>query len=437
MSDFAYVKIWGKAVGVVVWDKDKGIAHFEYDERFIKLGLDISPIHMSIDNARRGEKIFSFPQLKTVTFKGLPGLLADTLPDKFGNAIIDAWLARQGQSITDFTPVNRLCYTGSRGMGALEFKPTDKNNLDKTVDVEISQLVQLAQEVSQTREHLNTNINESNDNNSEAIKDIIRVGTSAGGARAKAIIAMNQDGKVISGQGTIPKDYAHWILKLDGVTDLELGEPAGYGLIEYAYYQMAHDAGIDMMESKLIQDDKRAHFATKRFDRQGNKKTHAQTLCGLAHYDYYDSGVYSYEQLFSIMRQLRLTQAEIVQQYRRMVFNIFARNQDDHTKNIGFLMSEQGKWSLSPAYDVTHSCGSEWTSRHQMTVMGKRDHFTYHDLIEAGHNIGIKKPNEIIEKVRDAVGCWEAYAKKLNMNPKVIEVIKNDHKERRDEIRKS
>jgi len=427
MNKFAYVKMWGHEVGVAAWDNDKSYASFEYEQSFLNLGIDISPIRMSIDDARRGNNIFTFPQLKKVTFKGLPGLLADTLPDKFGNAIIDAWLAREGKSISDFTPVDRLCYTGSRGMGALEFHPTKNNNLDKTVDIEVSQLVELAQEITSQRSGLDTEINNNNDN-TEAIKDIIRVGTSAGGARAKAIIAINKEGKVVSGQSDAPKGYEHWILKLDGVNDLELGRSAGYGLIEYAYYKMAGNAGIKMMKSKLIREGKRAHFSTKRFDRIGNKKVHAQTLCGLAHYDYYDRGVYSYEQLFSIMRQLKLNQAEIVQQYTRMIFNIISRNQDDHTKNIGFLMNDKGKWSLSPAYDVTHAAGSDWTDQHQMMIMGKRDNFKRSELVEAGKKIGIKKPGDIIEKVGNAVGNWEKHAREIKIDEAVIKAIKSDHR---------
>ena len=334
--DTAIVRLWGDTVGAVSWLDERDYGIFEYDKDFLKKGLDVSPLMMSFNDARTGNGKFSFSSLNKDTFLGLPGMLADVLPDKFGNSIIDAWLARNGRDSSSFSPVERLCYTGKRGMGALEFSPTVIEKYDESVSVEISELVKLAQKVMNERQELNTQLGRSDHKNADAIFDILRVGTSAGGARPKAVIAMNDEGKVMSGQADVPKGYDYWLLKFDGVTDLELGEPRGYGRIEYAYYLMAKDAGIDMTQCKLLEENGRAHFMTKRFDRTNGRKQHMQSLCGIAHYDFNMAGAYSYEQAFEVMRKLRLSKAEASEQYRRMLFNIIARNQDDHTKNIHF-----------------------------------------------------------------------------------------------------
>jgi len=428
MIKIAYVKIWNHDVGVAAWDTDKKFATFEYYPEFLKLGLDIAPVHMPV--LPNSNEIHSFPLLNAETYKGLPGLLADALPDKFGDSIIDAWLARQGRSSANFTPVERLCYTGSRGMGALEFYPIENKIINKIVSVEVKELVSLAQEMMVSREKLNTSMSGDNKQKQEALQDIIRVGTSAGGARPKAIIAMNKEGKILSGQSDVPKGYEHYLLKFDGVNDIELGAPAGYGRIEIAYYKMASDAGIDMMESRLLKENGRAHFMTKRFDRIGNDKLHLQSLCGIAHYDFNQAGMYSYEQAFSVMRQLNLTQAEISQQYTRMVFNIIARNQDDHTKNIAFLMDKEGKWSLSPAYDVTyaHDPKSKWVDQHQMTVNGKRREFKREDLIAVAKAQGIKNHEAIIKKVSEAVSKWKHYAKAAGVKDSRITEIADSHR---------
>lgn len=429
MIKIANVKIWEHKVGVASWDTDKGYANFEYYPEFIKLGLNIAPLWMPAASINDGV-VFSFPFLNEETYKGLPGLLADTLPDKFGNSIIDAWLARQGRSGEDFTPVERLCYTGSRGMGALEFYPIENKAANKTVSVEVKELVSLAQEMMVSRKKLATSVNGGDEQKQEALQDIVRVGTSAGGARPKAIIAMNKDGKVLSGQSDVPKGYEHYLLKFDGVNDIELGAPAGYGRIEFAYYNMAIDAGIKMTESRLLEENGRAHFLTKRFDRNGNKKLHLQSLCGLAHYDFNQAGMYSYEQAFTVMRQIRLTQAEITQQYTRMVFNVIARNQDDHTKNIAFLMNEKGDWSLSPAFDMTysHDPKSKWVDQHQMSVNGKRRGFKREDLIAVGKSQGIKNYESIIESVSKIVSKWEHYAKAAGVKDSRITEIADSHR---------
>lgn len=428
--DTAVVRLWGDVVGAVSWLDDRAYGVFEYDRAFLKKGLDISPIHMSLDDARKGDGIFSFPSLNKDTFLGLPGLLADALPDKFGNSIIDAWLARKGRDGASFSPVERLCYTGKRGMGALEFSPSMMDRYDTSVPVEISDLVELAQEIMVQRKALDVTLDRSEEKNADAIMDILRVGTSAGGARPKAVIAMDDKGNVMSGQAKAPKGYDYWILKFDGVSDLELGEPRGYGRIEYAYHLMAKAAGIDMMECRLLEENGRAHFITKRFDRVNGEKLHVQSLCGIAHYDFNMAGAYSYEQAFAIMRKLRLSKADAIQQYRRMLFNVMARDLDDHTKNISFLMAPDGKWKLSPAYDViyAHNPAGKWTNLHQMSLNGKRDHFTKADLLATGESIGLSKSDGIIHDVINAVGRWREFAKEAGVSEKTIKEISDNHR---------
>ena len=423
--DTAVVRLWGDEVGAVSWLADQTYGVFEYDRGFLNTGLDIAPLHMGLEDARNGDGIFAFPSLNKDTYLGLPGLLADALPDKFGNSIIDAWLARQGRDAADFSPVERLCYTGKRAMGALEFSPAVIAGYDKSVPVEVSELVDLAQDIMTQRQGMKVELGNSARENADAVMDILRVGTSAGGARPKAVIAMDAKGNVMSGQTTAPKGYDYWILKFDGVTDLELGEPKGYGRIEYAYYLMATAAGIDMTECRLLEESGRAHFMTKRFDRIDGNKIHMQSLCGIAHYDFNMAGAYSYEQAFAVMRKLRLSKAEAVQQYRRMIFNVIARNQDDHTKNITFLMGPDGKWKLSPAFDViySHNPQGKWTNQHQMSLNGKRDHFTLQDLIEVGESISIAKPETVINEVITAVEKWPDYAKAAGIKNEVISEI--------------
>ena len=421
----ALVSLWGEPVGAVAWLDDQNCAAFEYEPAFLKRGLDISPLHMGHEAAARGDGIFSFPALANETFLGLPGLLADALPDKFGNSIIDAWLARNGRDSSSFSPVERLCYIGRRGMGALEFSPPVIQRFNKSVPIEVAELVALAQEVMTQRVALDAGFGNEEQENAEAIMDILRVGTSAGGARPKAVIAMNDAGKVVSGQANVPAGYDYWLLKFDGVSDLELGAPRGYGRIEYAYYLMARAAGIDMMECRLLEEHGRAHFLTRRFDRAAGSKVHMQTLCGLAHYDYNLAGAHGYEQAFAVMRQLHLNKAEAVQQYRRMVFNVLARNQDDHTKNIAYLMGQDGEWQLSPAYDLTysHNPAGKWTNQHQMSINGKRDHFTREDLLAVGESISVSRPGNIIDEVAEAVSQWPEYARESGVDDVVIKEI--------------
>lgn len=405
-----HIKIWGHHVGAAIWDENRQVASFEYDPQFRRSGLDLSPLKMPLDSPR----IFSFGDLDRQTFLGLPGLLADALPDAYGKALLDRWLADNGRNQAN--PVERLCYQGSRSMGALEFEPAERIFPETSESVEIDSLVKIARRVITDRQNLHTRLgNDARD----ALREIIRVGTSAGGARAKAVIAFNPTTREVrSGQVAAPQGFEHWLLKLDGVTNRKLGDPTHYGRIEYAYYQMACKAGIVMMDSQLLEENGRAHFMTKRFDRIGaNQKLHTQTLCGLAHYDYRMPHAYSYEQAFQVMRQLRLPYSDAEQQFRRMVFNILGRNQDDHTKNISFIMDQEGCWSLSPAYDVSwaYNPAGAWTSSHQMTVNGKWENISREDMLTVARSMNIRRPQEIIEAVRESLAEWPRLAAELGI----------------------
>ena len=423
----ANVILWDQLVGAVLWDDRTGVAAFEMDSAISKHGWDIAPLTMPINQAGRGI-VFQFPNLPRETYQGLPGLLSDALPDRFGNQLIDIWLASQGRSRNSMNPVERLCYIGNRGMGALEFEPAVRNETEKSIPLEIHTLVELSKKALDQKASLQTQFSKED---AKALSDIIRVGTSAGGARAKAVIAYNEKtGEVRSGQLKAPAGFEHWLIKFDGVTNIELGDPKGYGRIEYAYYRMAIDCGIIMMPSKLLQEGNRAHFMTKRFDRiDHNEKVHAQTVCGLCHYDYNNPYVYSYEQVFQVMRQLRLPYTDAEQLYTRMVFNVVSRNQDDHTKNISFLMDKSGKWSLSQAYDVTYAFNPEnkWTSQHQLSINGKREGIVMFDLLEVAKQMNIKKAKEIIEEIRIVVSQWNQYANAAGLSTTQIASITKTH----------
>lgn len=433
--DIADVMIWGTKIGSIAWDEAAQVGFFEYEASFLNAPIEIAPLTMP---KKRG--IYSFPALSRSTFMGLPGLLADCLPDKFGNLLIDQWLAEQGRLPDDFSPVERLCYMGSRSMGAIEFKPTVSKALNPPENLQINELVRLANVALKHRKHLKAQLSTDNDQiNQESLNQIISVGTSAGGARAKAVIAWNrQTGEIQSGQIPAPKGFEHWILKFDGVSgnkDKELDDPQGYGKIEYAYYLMAKDAGITMMESQLLKENHRAHFITRRFDRTINgQKHHMQTLCGIAHFDYNQAGAYSYEQAFQVIRRLKMTNetAALDEQYRRLTFNVIGRNQDDHTKNISFMMDRAGQWSLSPAYDMTYSynASGKWTSTHQMSINGKRSKLTLHDLIEIAKVANIKptKAKKIIQQVARVFSKWPDFAKQSGVNDELTKHIAENHR---------
>ena len=380
----AAVELWGTRIGAVALTDSNGVASFEYEPSFLASGIQLAPLMMAL-----AARVYSFPELQRRTFRGLPGLLADSLPDRFGNNLINAWLARQGRTPDSFDAVERLCYTGQRGMGALEFKPVQGPSAQTSGAIQIAELVALASEILSQQQGLATSFQ--GPEREEALQTILRVGTSAGGARAKALIVWNAStGEVRSGQLEAPPGFSHWLLKFDGVSgnkDRELEDPQGYGLIELAYSRMARAAGITMTDCRLLEENGRQHFMTRRFDRDdAGNKLHMQSLGALAHFDYNEPGSYSYEQAFLVMRQLQLPMQALEEQYRRMVFNLIARNQDDHVKNIAFLMDRDGQWSLSPAFDITWSFNpaGDWTATHQMSVNGKRDQFTRADLLAVG-----------------------------------------------------
>ncbi|MCK5688481.1 type II toxin-antitoxin system HipA family toxin, partial [Myxococcota bacterium] len=353
MTTLAEVRLWGRTIGAVSLDEGADIAAFEYDPDFAQSDIQLSPLMLPLSS-----RIYSFPALATKTFHGLPGLLADSLPDKFGNALIDAWLATQGRGAESLNAVERLCYSGSRGMGALEFVPARGPKARLATQIQIDQLVSLASEVLTHRHNLKASF--SDETKAQALKDILRVGTSAGGARAKAVIAWNPTtNEVRSGQVVADEGFEYWLLKFDGVRankDKELDDSKGFGLIEYAYHKMALDAGITMSECRIFKEGGRNHFMTRRFDRlAGGKKLHMLSLGAMAHFDFNLAGAYGYEQALLVIRQLGLPMSTIEEMFRRMVFNIIARNQDDHVKNIAFLMDKSGQWSLAPAFDMTYS----------------------------------------------------------------------------------
>ncbi|WP_024769422.1 type II toxin-antitoxin system HipA family toxin [Aquimarina macrocephali] len=412
MVDVIKITLWGEELGALSWDSKKNFASFEFFSSFLNKNQDVSPIHMPIRSSAK--KIYSFPNLNQETYRGLPGMLSDVLPDDFGNRLIDQWLALNDIPKSKFTPLDRLCYIGTRGMGALEFQPAKHIGQAQTTTLEVDKLAQLAEKILNTREKLELNLSET-----EHLNELIKVGTSAGGQRAKAIIAYNSTtNEIRSGQAIAPHGFEHYIFKFDGVNDTTLGDPQGYGRIEYAYYLMALDCGINMEKSLLFEEHDRAHFMTKRFDRHSNnEKIHMQTLCSIAHFDYKSPGAHSYENAFEVMRQLRLPHSDAIQLYKRMVFNVIARNQDDHTKNISFLMDKRGVWRLSPAYDVTYSYNPEgiWTSMHQMSINGKRDNFTLQDLITVGEKISYKNHKEAIQQVVDVVSNWGHYVQKTGI----------------------
>lgn len=426
----ARVRLWGRDIGAVSLDDGAEVAAFQYDPGFARSGIQVSPITMPL-----GPQVYQFPALPRATFHGLPGLLADSLPDKFGNALIDAWLAAQGRRPESFSAIERLCYTGTRGMGALEFAPTIGPKPQRASKIDLDALVGLASEVLANRDALTGSFQPKS--REKALNDILRVGTSAGGARAKAVIAWNPTTQEVrSGQVRAGAGFEYWLLKFDGVKgnkDKELDDPKGFGAIEYAYHLMAKAAGITMSECRLLEENGRRHFMTKRFDRlPDGEKLHMQSLCALGHYDFNAAGAYSYEQALLIMRQLNLPPAQIEQQFRRMVFNVVARDQDDHMKNIAFLMDRAGTWSLSPAFDVCYSYNpnGEWTATHQMMINGRRDGFTRADFAACAEVGFLKKTrvNAITDEVCAAVARWPELAAEAKVAEATAAAIARAHR---------
>ena len=433
MQNLAEVRLWGELVGAMMYDPASKVSTFEFASEWVNTGIEISPLRMPLSSRK-----YQFPALNSETYKGLPAIFSDTLPDDFGNAVINAWLARNGRDVDSFTSLERLLYIGNRGMGALEFEPANSKVDSSGGNIELISLVRMAQEILDQRANLEENILKEGINN-DAMSELFQVGTSAGGARAKALIAVNVDRTQLrSGQADAPKGFEHYLLKFDGVEEHKInsqvfGDPKGFGRMEYAYYLMAIDAGINISPSELLIDGERAHFMTRRFDRDGNKKLHYVSLCAMDHADYKKPGAYSYEQLLSVARQLKLPRKDAVEIYRRMVFNVIARNHDDHTKNTGFVLKEaKGNWRLSPAFDLAYSYkkGSPWVDSHQMSLNGKRDSFRRDDLLAVGALLSNfkKESNQIIDEVVSVVEKWDDYANKADVFDELADEIKKNHR---------
>ena len=428
MTD-ASVELWGRRIGAVSWDEAGAVGVFQYEPAFVGAGIELSPLLMPVR-----EGAYAFPALGRDAFKGLPGLLADALPDSFGNRLIDVWLAETGRSAGSFSPVDRLCYIGTRGMGALEFRPAVRRR-GRRHAIEVAELVDLANRVLDDRARLAGHLG--GDDDQTALEDILSVGTSAGGARAKAILAWNPEtGEFRSGQVDTAAGFEHWILKFDGIVnnrDRELADPLGFGRIEYAYSRMARAAGVEMAPCRLHHEGGRSHFMTRRFDRDANgRKLHMQSLGALRHFDYNVAGAYAYEQAVETIRLLGLGMGDVEQLLRRAVFNVVARNQDDHVKNIAFIMDRRGRWRLSPAYDVAYAYNADgpWTREHQMSLAGKRSGFERDDLLRFAADSGLKRPaaRRVVDEVVAAVADWPHVAADAGVSVEDIQRIARMHR---------
>ncbi|EGR0790078.1 type II toxin-antitoxin system HipA family toxin [Vibrio vulnificus] len=424
-------------VGAVSFDTEKGLGSFEYDPSFVKKGVELSPIKMPLSN-----RIYRFSELDFNTFKGLPGLIADSLPDDFGNAVLNAWVASQGRSPSDITPLQRLQYTGKRGMGALEYAPATKlRSLNASQQVEIQSLVSIAQEILDSRGNFEVELKQNGQDDREAMMSLLSVGMSAGGARPKAVLAFNEDfTQVRSGQTNVPSGFTHYLMKFDGVSEHNknqetFGDPLGYGAMEFVYHLMANKCGVDMMPCRLLHEGNRRHFITQRFDRIKNSKVHVQTLNGLAHIDYKKPGSFSYAELFGIARQLKLSAVDAEQLFKRMTFNIIARNHDDHSKNFAFMLKQdrlkKDKWSLAPAYDLAYSYkpGSKWVNSHWMSLNGKRDNFTrsdFYSLEKLSPIFNKRKIDDIIDTTIEHVSTWRQLAEEWDVPKTLIDEIQEN-----------
>ena len=440
------VKLWGTTIGALSMQEGESVARFEYASAFIGAGIEPAPITMPVSR-----QVYAFPLLSS-TFKGLPGLFADSVPDKFGNKLIDSWLIKQGRNPESFTALERLCYTGNRGMGALEFYPIEGPAANENDILDVENLRSFAASILDNRKKFKASIGKTSisktDITSKApairtkkqqqtFEQILRVGTSAGGARAKVLIALDEaSGEIRSGQVANGENFSYWLLKLDDVqnnSDKEKADLQGYGPVEFSYYQMALAAGIQMSECRLLENSGHRHFMTRRFDRlAGGKKLHYQSLCALAHYDFNAAGAYSYEQALTIVKQLGLGYDALEELFRRAAFNICARNQDDHAKNFGFLMNKRGEWSLAPAFDMTYAYnpGGLWTGTHQLTFNGKRDNFTVEDFKAVAKFAGLKQGRykKILAEVQNAVSQWNKFAKSNDVRAEYIKQIKAAHR---------
>jgi len=427
--EVAHVVYQSQRVGAVSFDSNTGLGAFEYTGEFLDSGIELSPIMMPLSN-----RIYTFPELSHHTFKGLPGMLADSLPDDFGNSVLNAWVSAAGKQVTDITPLQRLQYTGKRGMGAVEYAPAKQlKSLNASARVQINSLLEVTQEILNQREQFALDINDKGKEDRDAMLSLLSVGMSAGGARPKAVLAFNEDfSKVRSGQAPAPKGFTHCIMKFDGISEHNqnretFGDPQGFGAMEYVYSLLAKAAGVEMMPCRLLNEGNRRHFITERFDRANNNKIHIQTLNAITHVDYKNPASYSYAELFSLARTLKLKSSDAEQLFRRMLFNIVARNHDDHSKNISFMLKD-GHWQLTPAYDLAYSYkpGSKWVNSHWMTLNGKRDDFSMNDFYTFEKISPLFKRSNIkkwMQQTTDAVSQWRKLATENDVPRSLIDEI--------------
>ena len=430
VTDVIKVQYKNYEVGALSFDEKQGIGAFQYTDSFIKTGIQLAPLMMPLS-----DEIYMFPGLNPKTFKGLPGMIADSLPDDFGNHLLNAWVASQGRSSNTITPLERLKYTGTRGMGALEYLPAQNiKGFNASQQLQVSSLVKIAQDVLDSYSALAVNLRGDGNEDREAMIALLSVGTSAGGARPKAVLAFNDNfTEVRSGQTHVPEGFTHYLMKFDGVTEHNsnketFGDPMGFGAMEYVYYLMAIECGISMMPSRLLNEGNRRHFITKRFDRKGNEKVHTTTLNGIAHVDYKSAGSFSYEELILTIRQLNLSAVEAEQIFKRMIFNIVGRNQDDHAKNFSFIMDKNGIWNLSPAYDITYSNGTGYTKNHQLSLNGKTNDFTLNDILQLAKKHSIKEniAKEYLEQILEVFSKFKNKAKEIDVNEQTYNRIYNE-----------
>ena len=416
----AEVRLWDRRVGAVA-EEDSGAVTFEYDPEFAPSGLEISPVHLPLST----HGPVSFPELRAQqAFDGLPGVLADSLPDRFGNAIIRKYFADRGKPGAAMSPVRRLLYMGHRAMGALQFEPAmrDRGRRGERQALEVAALVEQARRLVEGSTEV-------------AIPEMMRVGSSAGGARPKAVILWNRETAVVrSGLLEAEAGEEHWILKFDGVGDLDAPdpEPRPYNRIEYAYSVMAREAGLDLPPTHLLEERRLGHFLSRRFDRDATRRLHLHSLGGMHHVDFNVPGQFSYEQLLRTVLTLNLGYEALEEAYRRAVFNVLAINQDDHVKNVSFLMDESGEWRLAPAYDLTFARGAGYTRVHQMTLAGKSEGIAIPDLVELAAKFDIKRDGaRVIEQVRDALQAWPEHASAVGVPRDRIDAIAAEMRARR------
>lgn len=416
--DRVEVYLWEELVGVVALDPGYGFYAFRYTPQFQASRIEPAPLQMPTTL----DQTFLFTDLPEVTYKRLPAMLADALPDDFGNALIDRWMLDRGIARASITALDRLAYMSGRAMGALQFKPARGPGTRTAIAIKLSELV------SEARRAV-TGTLDNDDHANAALRSIIEVGTSAGGARAKAVIVWNRETEEIrSGQAEAPPGFEHWLLKFDGMgRDRELGTSQHYGRIEYAYHLMAMEAGLHMNECRLLNENGRAHFMTRRFDREdGDVRHHLQSLCAMSHLDYKKKSANSYAQLFDTIKRLGLPYEDREEAFRRMVFNVMGRNCDDHTKNFAFRLRQGQSWELAPAYDVTfaHNPEGEWTSQHLMSVNGKFKEFTRDDLLAEADRFAIGTAPRVIDQVRAAILAWPSFATRAQVPSEPVQHIR-------------